>query len=345
MQPKTTRQQIPQQTNNRPATQTRPMHVRHHWIKKPPKPEPPDPAPRDYRRCKSAQLNAANCSANQTPPKADYTSVYQNDFKQWEASKRQPYILKDSLTLEHGLGNLLVPQRETDPTGNTTSYKSDYVHHPAHPRPVKLKHSNQSSYDLPLEPRLPFKPKQAWSTYRDFLDEASDFYEKFNSCSLDTKFQGHTKDFTSPADHSVQCQVSVQNLSTSEKNDVPCQAATTMTEGSGVWDAPQSFTAVKPTLSAGKPKFTDGCKASPKASSRHTKINKTAGCNSTRDATRKPQRPAELEVLSGFECSSGNGASKMYWYGNLGRGGTQPHGDDCVDHTNQIFSCMASSRH
>lgn len=83
----------------------------------------------------------------------------------------------------------------------------------------------------------------------------------------------------------------------------------------GIWDASPSFTAGETTLSAGKPKFTDNCKARPKTLSRLAKINKAVGCNSTRDATRKIQDPADTEVFSGFECSTGNG--------DLGRGETQ----------------------
>ncbi|XP_031611882.1 uncharacterized protein LOC116332919 isoform X2 [Oreochromis aureus] len=334
MHPKTGRQQ----TNKQPAAQIRSFYIQQKWIKKPPKvPQPPEP---DYRRCKGP-LSAANHPANQTPSRTDYMSIYQNDFKHWEGSKRQPIILKDSLTVKHGLGNMLALAKEPERIANTTSYKSDYIPHPANPRPVKLKHSNQSSKDLPLEPRLPFKPKQPWSTHQH-LDKGSDFFEKFNSCSLETKFQGHTTDFSSPADHSVHCQV--KNLPALEINDVPRHAASTVTDDYRVWRSPQSFTTVRTTLSVGKPKSPDDSKASPKTLRQHAKIHKAAACNSSRGATQKPQSPADTELLSSFECSTENGESKMYWYSDLGRGGTWPDGDSCIDHSNQIISCMVSTR-
>ncbi|XP_031611881.1 uncharacterized protein LOC116332919 isoform X1 [Oreochromis aureus] len=319
-------------------TSLRSFYIQQKWIKKPPKvPQPPEP---DYRRCKGP-LSAANHPANQTPSRTDYMSIYQNDFKHWEGSKRQPIILKDSLTVKHGLGNMLALAKEPERIANTTSYKSDYIPHPANPRPVKLKHSNQSSKDLPLEPRLPFKPKQPWSTHQH-LDKGSDFFEKFNSCSLETKFQGHTTDFSSPADHSVHCQV--KNLPALEINDVPRHAASTVTDDYRVWRSPQSFTTVRTTLSVGKPKSPDDSKASPKTLRQHAKIHKAAACNSSRGATQKPQSPADTELLSSFECSTENGESKMYWYSDLGRGGTWPDGDSCIDHSNQIISCMVSTR-
>ncbi|XP_006802542.1 uncharacterized protein LOC102792508 isoform X2 [Neolamprologus brichardi] len=325
-----------EQTNKQPAAQTKSFYIQQKWIKKPPKvPQPPQPPEPDYRRCKGPLS-----PANQTPSRTDYTSVYQNDFKHWEGSRRQPIIMKGSLTVKHGLGNMLALAKEPERIANTTSYKSDYIRHPTNPRPVKLKHSNQSSKELPLEPRLPFKPKKAWSTHQD-PDKGSGCFERFNS-SLETKFQGHTKDFSSPGDHSIQCQV--KNLPALEINDVHRHAASTVTDEYRVWHSPQSFTTVRTTMSVGKPKSPDDSKASPKTLRQHPKIHKASACNSSRGATQRPQSPADTEVLSSFECSTENGESKMYWYRNLGRGGTSPDGDSCIDHSNQIISCMVSDK-
>lgn len=194
---------------------------------------------------------------------------HSDDFKHWEGSKHQPIILKGGLTVKHGLGNMLALAKEPEHIANTTTYKSDYIPHPTNPRPFKLKHSNQSSKDFPLEPRLAFKPKQAWSTHQD-LDKGSDCFERFNSCSLETKFQGHTKDFSSPGDHSIHCQV--KNLPALEINDVHRHAASTVTDDYRVWHSPQSFTTVRTTMSVGKPKSPDDSKASPKTLRQHPKI-------------------------------------------------------------------------
>lgn len=260
--------------------------------------------------------------------------------------------------------------REPQPFESVTSYRSDYVTHPVQPRTRREKPVYQTNKGLPLEHEVPLKPKAAWDINQELFDEASEFFQQFKTWSLETKFhgQGKAKESSPAADHDKflstthsdytahECQRTkpvLPSMQTSEKSKEPFQATTTMKEDYKAWDTPRRLPTVhkekldrpkKTTFSVCTPKPAESCKTNPKPFSLHPKLNETAVCNSSCNAT---ECPAENGAFSGFECiSTGTEESRRYWTTSLDRGVTWPDGDICEEpsQAHQIISCMVSSR-
>ncbi|XP_044040629.1 stabilizer of axonemal microtubules 2 [Siniperca chuatsi] len=263
--------------------------------------------------------------------------------------------------------------REPRPFESVTSYRSDYVIHPLQPRTRSEKPVYKTNTGLTLEHAAPSKPKVAWDINQELFDETSEFFRQFKTWSLETKFhgQGKAKESSPPADHNnflstthadytaPKCQRTkpIQpSMQTSEKSKELFQATTTMKDDYKAWDTPQSITTVRneqqdwpkrTTFPVSTPKPAESCKTNPKPFSLQPKLSETAVCNSSCNATQKPQCPAENGAFFSFECiSPGNKESRRYWTTSLDRGVIWPDGDICEEpsEAHQIISCMVSSR-
>lgn len=262
-----------------------------------------------------------------------------------------------------------VPQvPEPQPFESMTSYRSDYVTHPLQPR-IRREKPAYKPRGLPFEPIASSRPKVAWDTNEEVFD--TDFFQKFKTWSLETKFhgQGKAKESGPAADHEKflstthadytthKCQRTkpvLPSMQSREKSKEPLQTTTTMKEDYKAWDTPQRLPTVhkekpdcpkKTTFSLCPP--AESCKTNPKPGSLHPKANETKGCNSGCNATHKPQSPDEGTAFSGFECiSNGNEESRRYWTTSMGRGVTWADGEICEDpsEAHQLISCRVSGR-
>ncbi|XP_059211425.1 stabilizer of axonemal microtubules 1-like [Centropristis striata] len=350
----------------------RSFYVTHKWIKHPPKAQQPFVPPQNHRRCSSDQHNPERFVASQV----DYTSVYKNDFQAWKANKRQPFKLSDSLKVNQGLvvpnriykegrsqknsvqvpaNSKPVPQEEgPHPIESVTSYRSDYITHPVQPRTLTKKPAYQTK-GLTLQAAVSLKPKAAWDIHQEPLDEASQLFQEFKAWSLDNKFLGQSKakesgpaadhdDFlsTTHADYTAhKCQRTKPILPSMqtrerEKGEEPFSKTTTMREDYKGWHTPQRLPIVpkdemdwpkKPTFSLGTP---------------HKAV-----CNSTCNAMKTPQCPAQNGESSGLECvCPGTEEYRMYWTSSRDRGVTWADGGTCEEPSqgHEIISCVVSSR-
>ncbi|XP_054863617.1 uncharacterized protein LOC111589171 [Amphiprion ocellaris] len=156
-------------------------------------PQPPQPL-KDYRKRASSVTRPPVCTmAPQMPPKQDFVTVYQSDFQPWVVSKLKPHRLKDNFNIKHGIVALDYPhEQERRSTANSTGVPQD-VSHPVQPRPSQVE---------PPEPRAAsFQPKAASHINKERLDKSSDFFDKFQSWSLETKFYGQPKEPGQPEHH------------------------------------------------------------------------------------------------------------------------------------------------
>lgn len=267
----------------------------------------------------------------------------------------------------------VVQAQEAQPFESVTSYRSDYVTHPVQPRTRREKKPAQANKGLPLEHEVPLKPKAVWDINQELFDEASEFFKQFKTWSLETKFhgQGKAKESSPAADHDKflstthadytehECQHTkpvLPSMQTSEKSKEPFQATTTMKEDYKAWDTPRRLPTVhkekldgpkKTTFSVCTPMPAESCKTNPKPFSLHPKLNETAVCNSSCNATEKHQCAPENGAFSGFECiSTGTEESRRYWTTSLDRGVTWPDGGICEEpsQAHQVLSCKVSSR-
>ncbi|XP_039997267.1 stabilizer of axonemal microtubules 2 isoform X2 [Xiphias gladius] len=263
------------------GTTFRSLYITQKWIKTPPKAPQPSLPPKGRQKCSSAPHDPSCLEASQLASKVeDYTTVYKNDFRAWEAKKRQPIRLIDSLKVSQGLvvtsstskerrieGNsvqvdansdTVSREQERQPFGSITSYRSDYITHPVQPRTRREKPANRTNKSLLSASAASSRPKLAWQINRERFDGASEFFQQFKTWSLETKFhgQGEARVTSPPADHNAflssahrdytphECQrtkPTVPSVQSGEKSREPFQATTTMKEDYKAWDTPRRF--------------------------------------------------------------------------------------------------------
>ncbi|KAI3376479.1 hypothetical protein L3Q82_016948, partial [Scortum barcoo] len=258
--------------------------------------------------------------------------------------------------------------RKLPPFESVTSYRSDYVTHPLQPRTRREKPAQQNNTGLSLEYQVPQKPKATWDINQQLTDEASELFKQFKT--LKTKFhgQGKAKESGPPSDYDNflstthadytphKCQRTkpvLPSMLNIEKSNEPFQATTTMKEDYKAWDIPRRLPAVqkgkldwpkKTGFSVCTPKPAESCSPNPKPFSLQPKLDGTAACKPSCDASKKHQCPVENRTFSSFECiSNGTKESKSYLTTSLERGATWPDGEE-PSQTNHIISCMVSSK-
>ncbi|XP_040887755.1 stabilizer of axonemal microtubules 1-like [Toxotes jaculatrix] len=309
-------------------------YVAHKWNKNPQK-EPLSSLPlKGHQRCSSAPQDATE----------DYTSVYQNDFREWAISKRQPCKLNDSLKVKLGLivprgtpkeghsqnisvqrdaNSKPVPQEEEPkPIESITSYRSHYITHPVQPRMRREKPMNQTNKGLLAS----VGPKFAWQINQKLIDGEDEFFQQFKTWSLETKFHGKGKAKVSspPADHKAfvstvhvnykphECQRTepIQpSVQSREKGREPFHSMTSMKEDCKFWDTLQHIPIVhKEEMEQSKKTPHSVC--TPKPAERCKTNPKPSNAHSKLNETaasnsrEKLQRPAENGAFSGFESIS-----------------------------------------
>ncbi|KAM9717839.1 stabilizer of axonemal microtubules 2 [Menidia menidia] len=276
-------------------------------------------------------------TVTRTPPKGDYTTVYQNDFQAWTDSKRQPFKLKDNFSVSKGFTvpesisklekkymslntNSSQPKPERKAFDGISSYRSDYVAHPVQPRQRRTAPAYQPGRGLPMEPA---KPKAACPTSQDHLDRATEFFDNFKSWSLKNQLQNQNAESKPPAEclssaradretprpHSAKpAQPPPGSGQRGQSGVHSFHAAVSVQECCRAWDGPQRCTPVhkteldwpmKTTFSQCKPKPAEGKPASPGL--RPAAFPSSCGPTETRQ--------------SPFHCSA-----SMYWSSPLDRG-------------------------
>ncbi|XP_069561318.1 uncharacterized protein [Brachyistius frenatus] len=347
----------------------RSAYVTHTRTKSPPPVKAPSVPQKNYRRCNSFSHKPTEFAAPPTSPLVDYTTVYQNDFRVWKEHRCQPYTVKDCLKVHQGLlppgttqtekkyveanPKLFAKEEKPKPMEGLTSYRLNYVPHPVQPRPRRMKPTHNTSRVLPLEP-MSLRPKIAWDMKKTHLDEASEFFEKFHSWSLETKFHCQAKECSPPFDHKIastihsnclahKCQGTkpfLPSMQTGEKNKEPPQVPTSTKTDCGVRGEPQKDQdwPMKTTFSVCKPKYAQNYKTTPNTSSPLPRMNNSW------NGTEKPPCPAECRGSSGFRRSTGNEESRVCWFSSLDKV-TWPKGDTSLapSHTHHRVSCMVSS--
>ncbi|XP_022053730.1 uncharacterized protein LOC110953844 [Acanthochromis polyacanthus] len=205
----------------------------------PPQPPQLSEPPKDCRR----RVTSITCPSMRTivpwmPPKQNFVSSYQSDFQPWVVNKLKPYRPKDNFSIKSGIVALDEPhEQEKRSTANSTDVPQE-VSHSVHPRPNQVQ---------PLQlAAASFQPKAASHINREHLDESSDFFDRFQSLSLETKFCGQPKKPGQPEDHrfdqmmhkSQGTKPILPSVQTSKNNVEPAHG-NTMKEDLRAWSAPR----------------------------------------------------------------------------------------------------------
>ncbi|XP_020486205.2 stabilizer of axonemal microtubules 2 [Labrus bergylta] len=300
------------------VTTCRAFYVAHKVIKTPPKPQEPSLLPP-----KENQRTASAVGAKQTASTVeDYKTVYQNDFRVWKVTKRQPFKLSDSLKVNQGLsvtstapkegsfekGPVCVaadskPDREmakSQPFERMTSYRCDYVAHSAQAKIQSLKPANQTNSDLLSEAAA--KKTSPSSDREEFLS------------TTHADYKGHQ----CPRTKSI-----LPTLQNFEKSKEPLETTTTMREDFKAWNKARIFPTFNKIKQNAPQKSTASvcscepahiCKNDQKPLSPQSKPCETRVCNSNYPVTKETPTPADNGFSSGCECiSNGNEESRRFW--------------------------------
>ncbi|XP_075999837.1 stabilizer of axonemal microtubules 2 [Genypterus blacodes] len=159
---------------------------------------------------------------------------FKDDFRAWDAHKRQPYKLSDNLKVSPATFTTTTtfkdafcpkspgkmtenfkptpPARESQPFDGTTNYKTEYITHPLPLRTLREKplyQSNSSTLTrvftthenykgLPQPPASSCKPKVTWERNPAPFEGTSESREKFKTWPLEPKFQRKAEEYSPP---------------------------------------------------------------------------------------------------------------------------------------------------
>jgi len=273
------------------------------------------------------------------------TFLSPGDFQAWKADRRQPFKMKDNLSVslgfaatnntskaepKHASVNAKSAQQkqERKPFDGISSYRSDYVPHPVQPRQRRVNPAHQTTKGR--ENVESSRPKATCATNQELHDRANEFFEQFKSWSLETKHQGQTTESNLTAEHKFQSTTHADSLApqhqgsksallsrqTSERSTVPFQDTVSMKECCRAWDRPQRNTPLDwpmtTTFSGCKPKPAETNQTS---SSLHPRVTENAAFKCSWKETQRNLPPAEKGGFSPFQCTT-----SMCWSSPLDRG-------------------------